>query len=246
MNLVIDQGNSSLKCALFNGDDIVKIGVFANDAHDELLNYLSLLQFEGVIYSSVSGYNNSLLDLFAKQDKRLILLDYKTRLPIKIDYSTPNTLGVDRIAGAVGAWLLNGETTTLIIDAGTAITYDLLTSDGVYRGGNIAPGISTRFKSLNHYTKKLPLIEPSLQYPELGFDTNSAILSGVMSGVVYECEGYIAKIYKKEPQMRVIFTGGDHKLLYNQLKNSTFVPLIDEEHLVLKGLNAILRYNVEK
>ena len=246
MNLIIDQGNTSVKVAHFNDGEICKVTTFDNSEVDALKNYIKASQYGSAIYSSVSSKNEELIDLISKSVSNFIVLNHQTKLPITIEYATPQTLGVDRIAGAVGARGENPLSSTLIIDAGTAITYDYITAEGVYKGGNIAPGISMRFKALNNYTKSLPLVEPSLQYPLLGNDTFSAILSGVMSGVVYECEGYIAKISKKEPDIKVIITGGDHELLYNQLKNSTFVSLIDEEYLVLKGLNAILNYNVEK
>ena len=246
MNLIIDQGNTSVKVAHFNGDEICKVTIFDNSEIDALKNYIKGSCYSRAIYSSVSSKNEELIALISNTIPDFIVLNHETSLPIEIEYTTPQTLGVDRIAGAVGAREEYPQSPTLIIDAGTAITYDFVTAEGVYKGGNIAPGISIRFKSLNNYTKSLPLVEPSLQYPQLGNDTVSAILSGVMSGVVYECEGYIAKISKKEPNLKVIITGGDHKLLYNQLKNSTFVSLIEEEYLVLKGLNAILKYNVKE
>ena len=246
MNLIIDQGNTSVKVALFENDKVFEVRSFENTLIDELKNYITHLNYQSAIYSSVSLQNEEIKRAISEKSPNFITLSHQTKLPIAIEYATPHTLGVDRIAGAVGAWEVNPFSFTLIIDAGTAITYDFITAEGVYKGGNIAPGISMRFKSLNSFTKSLPLVEASSQYPQLGNDTVSAILSGVMSGVVYECEGYITKISKKVPDIKVIITGGDHKLLYNQLKNSTFVSLIDEEYLVLKGLNAILRYNVKE
>lgn len=246
MNLIIDQGNTSVKIALFDGGEILKIATFENSLSEEIKNYILGLEFSNAIYSSVSKRDNEIITLLSGRASTVVTLNYQTPLPIEVEYATPQTLGVDRVAGAVGSREITPSVPTLIIDAGTAITYDYITADGVYKGGNIAPGVSMRLKALNHYTTSLPLVEVSEHYSELGSDTQSAILSGVMTGVVYECEGYIAKISKKEPKLHVIITGGDHLLLYNQLKNSTFVTLIDEEYLVLKGLNAILNYNVEK
>ena len=246
MNLIIDQGNTSVKIALFQEGEILKMATFENSRSEEIKNYILALEFSNAIYSSVSKRDDGLVKILSGRVSTVVTLNYQTPLPIDVEYATPQTLGVDRVAGAVGARELTPLVPTLIIDAGTAITYDYIAADGVYKGGNIAPGVSMRLKALNHYTVSLPLVEVSGCYPMLGNDTQSAILSGVMSGVMYECEGYIAKISKKEPKLHVIITGGDHLLLYNQLKNSTFVPLIDEEYLVLKGLNAILNYNVEK
>ncbi|MBQ3555625.1 MAG: type III pantothenate kinase [Bacteroidales bacterium] len=246
MNLIVDQGNTSVKIALFDKDGIVSVDVFELSSVEEIMLSIKKLNYCNAIYSTSSLPVNSLMATLKENSVTFVNLTYHTPLPIKVDYATPQTLGMDRVAAAVGAREVCGEVPTLVIDAGTAVTYDYLTPDGVYKGGNIAPGISMRLKALNHFTKSLPLVEVSNEYPLLGVDTNSAILSGVMSGVKYECEGYIAKISKKDTNLKVILTGGDHLLLYNQLKNSTFVPLIDDEYLVLKGLNAILRYNVEK
>lgn len=246
MNLIVDQGNTSIKIALFNEKGMVDVKIFALSSAEEVISYIKGLNYQNAIYSTSSLPNNEVLATINENSTTFVNLTYRTLIPIKVDYATPQTLGMDRVAAAVGAREICGEVSTLVIDAGTAVTYDYVTADGVYKGGNIAPGISMRLKALNHFTKSLPLVEVSEEYPLLGVDTNSAILSGVMSGVLYECEGYIAKISKKEANLKVILTGGDHLLLYNQLKNSTFVPLIDEEYLVLKGLNAILRYNVEK
>ena len=246
MNLIIDQGNTSVKVALFENDKICEVKSFDNSELEAFKSYICEVSYRKAIYSSVSLQNEEIKRVISEKVSDFITLTHHTKLPISIEYATPQTLGVDRIAGAVGAREVNPSTSSLIIDAGTAITYDYINSEGVYKGGNIAPGISMRFKALNNYTKSLPLVEVSMQYPQLGNDTKSAILSGVMSGVVYECEGYIAEISKKEPNIQIIITGGDHKLLYNQLKNSTFVNLIQEEYLVLKGLNAILRYNVKE
>ncbi|MBP3354502.1 MAG: type III pantothenate kinase [Bacteroidales bacterium] len=246
MNLVIDQGNTAVKIAQFINDEISTLKIFNKEDVEDMMEYVQQIQFSVAIYSSVGGDIFSIQNIISKKADCFIKLSHATPLPITIEYSTPQTLGVDRIAGAVGAWCVNKGKTSLVIDAGTAITYDIVTAEGIYKGGNISPGISMRFKALNHYTNSLPLVTLSEVYSLVGRDTESAILSGVMNGVMSEVEGYIDKISKKERNISVILTGGDHSVLHNQLKNSTFVPLIDEEYLVLKGLNTILRYNVEK
>lgn len=246
MNLVIDQGNTAVKIAQFIDDEISTLKIFNKEDVKDMAEYVRQMQYSGAIYSSVGGDISSIQNIISKKAGCFIKLSHITPLPITIEYSTPQTLGVDRVAGAVGAWSVNKGKTSLVIDAGTAITYDIVTAEGIYKGGNISPGISMRFKALNHYTNSLPLVVLSEAYSLVGKDTESAILAGVMNGVMCEVEGYIDKISKKERNISVILTGGDHSVLHNQLKNSIFVPLIDEEYLVLKGLNTILRYNVEK
>lgn len=171
------------------------------------------------------------------------MLSHTTPLPIKIRYATPETLGVDRIAGAVAAWTASPGTDSFIIDAGTAITYDYISAAGEFLGGNISPGITMRLKSLNHYTNKLPLIAKSAEYPERGYDTPSAILSGVMTGVISEVMAYIRQYCNKNPETNVIVTGGDSCIIYGKLLSGHNANIREDSLLVLKGLNNILNYN---
>ncbi|MEG1573823.1 MAG: type III pantothenate kinase [Bacteroidales bacterium] len=245
MNLVIDEGNTTIKVALFD-DNSEPLEVYTQKSVDidEVDALISMHSIDSCIYSSVAGYNKTLASIISDKVNHFMILSHDTRLPIKIDYLQPDTLGVDRIAGAVGAWYYNQGANNFIIDAGTAITYDFISADGEFKGGNISPGITMRFKALNHYTKCLPLISKSEDYPMIGYDTATAILSGVMSGIISEALGYINLLCDKYQGLTIIITGGDHSILYNKLKNATFVQLKDEKHLVLKGLNRILNYNV--
>ena len=172
------------------------------------------------------------------------IMDCHTPLPISNHYSTPSTLGTDRLAGIVGGYYsAGGIYPVLCIDIGTAITYDFITSRGEYMGGNISPGIDLRFQSLHEHTRRLPLIEASENYPILGDSTHTAILSGVMTGVLHEIRGYIATYRRKYNGLYVFFTGGSEIYFANRLKSRIFA----DENLVLKGLNIILNHiNVKK
>lgn len=250
VNLVVDEGNSNIKIALFDQDGGKMINVFRFEKDSvSFSNLKSIIEGYGVnraIFSTVAKENNPLENSLRKLLPSTISLTHQTPIPITIDYKSPLTLGVDRIATAVEAWHINRGATSLVVDAGTAITFDIVDSSGSFVGGNISLGIDMRFKSLNSYTSRLPLLEKSLNYPTIGYDTQSAIISGIMHGVVSEIKSYISLMYDKYADLSVIITGGDNKILYDKLKNSTFASIKKEEHLLINGLNRILTYNANK
>ena len=174
----------------------------------------------------------------------MLQLTHETPMPIRLSYRTPQTLGRDRIATAVGAWSiaqrLDSACDVLVIDAGTAITYDLVTADGNFIGGNIAPGMALRFKSLHEHTGKLPLVQADGDTPVVGYDTETAIRSGVLLGLLGEVKSYIADIRLSHHNLMVFITGGDGRLLHNRLADKN---IIYSEHLAAEGLNRILLYN---
>jgi len=188
----------------------------------------------------VKVFDPQLIVLLKAQLKNFVELGPDTSLPIRNGYATPATLGYDRLAAAVGAWVLQPEKPLLVIDLGTAVTYDFISADGTFMGGNIAPGVHTRLKSLNHFTGKLPLVEPTSDFGLLGNSTETAIRSGVMQGILFEINGYIEALTGQHPGLFTFLTGGDLIYFDGKLKNGIFV----DENLVLTGLNRILRHNV--
>ena len=154
-------------------------------------------------------------------------------------YESKNTLGRDRIAVAVGANFLCSNRNVLIIDAGTAITYEFVDENNVYQGGSISPGLGTRLKSLHEFTKQLPLVEPKDIDILYGKDTETAILTGVVNGVTFEIEGYINQFKEKYDNLFVFLTGGTAFFFERKLKSIIFAS----PNLLLIGLNRILNYN---
>ena len=240
MDISIDQGNSSTKVGIFDNNVLLKTFTFPVFGVDEVAFIFEEYAINACILSSVILENETLIELLKSKSKKLIILSQSTRIPIKNNYKTPETLGKDRIAAVVGASYLKPDTDILVIDAGTAITYDFITAKKVYKGGNIAPGLNLRLRSLHEFTQKLPLVEASSNSPLLGNSTETALISGALYGIVFEIDGYINTLKIKYPQLSIFLTGGSTFYFDNKLKSPIFV----EKNLVLIGLNRILQYNV--
>ena len=164
-----------------------------------------------------------------------------TDVPIEIDYTSRQTLGTDRIAVAVGVVCEMGINDALVVDMGSAITFDVI-ENGVFKGGNISLGVAMRFKALHDYTAALPLCEKCVPTEAFGKTTIEAIEQGVMQGVLYEIEGYAERVLQKNRENSIIFCGGDAESFVNRIKSAIFAP----RKLMFTGLNRILEYNVSK
>lgn len=242
MNLCIDQGNSRTKIAVFDSNNLVYEATFDQTECEHKINgILQDFQVDKAILSSVVKENSALEQLLRQTCEHFISLSYSTPLPIKNTYQTPGTLGKDRLAAVVGAAALQPGTDILVVDAGTAVTYDFIDASGVYHGGNIAPGVEMRLKALHTFTQKLPLVKIDTSVDFLGKDTQSAIQAGVLYGIVLEIDGYAERLMLKYPKLSVFLTGGSAVLFDNKLKSRIFA----DKNLVLTGLNRILQYNVK-
>ena len=193
------------------------------------------------ILSTVIDLDEEVVSFLRARLRHFIVFDESTALPIRVGYETPATLGRDRLAAVVGATFLRPGRDLLVIDAGTAITYELVEASGLYVGGNISPGMTTRFRALNQFTRRLPLVSETEEVPLIGRSTEGAIRAGVVNGIVFEMDGYIERLRKKYPSLFVFLTGGHSFYFERRLKNSIFADI----NLVLTGLNRILEYNVE-
>jgi len=200
------------------------------------------VQMKRAILSSTKLVDQQLLEYLNKDFTQFIELDHLTPLPIANLYETPETLGKDRIAAAVGANELFPNQNVLVIDAGTAITYDFVSAENQYLGGNISPGLQMRFKALNRFTDKLPLVDSSAYFSEIGKNTKEAIRGGVQNGILFEIEKTIEIFAEKYEDLQVILTGGDSAFLSQMLNADVLVHL----NLTLIGLNRILEFNSTK
>ena len=244
-NLTIDNGNTSVKVAFFIGNQVVATNRFLRRNIRLLDRFISTYKPETAIICSTasSAASQRIEQLVEQRCRRLLRLTHETPLPITLGYATPHTLGCDRIATAVGAWThLKGQADVLVIDAGTAITYDLVTANGHFEGGNIAPGMALRFQALHEHTGRLPLVSHEGNLPVIGYDTETAIRSGVMLGLIGEIKSYIALLQIEHPDLKVFLTGGDAQLLLPHLEH---LGVEYQEHLAAEGLNRIYLYNQE-
>ena len=239
MNLTIDIGNTNIKIALFENDKIIMTRIYEEFTIKQLNDLKNIYKFRNVILSSVIFDDFLIKDLHLDQ-YNFIELTYKTPLPIKNLYNSPETLGNDRLAAVAGANKIFPDNTVLVIDTGTAITYDIITGNAEYTGGNISPGLTMRFHALNAFTDKLPLLNKSEKFYDFSSTTEDAIVSGVQKGIIYEIEGYIKETGKQYNDLKVILTGGDAKFFDKMLKKRIFV----EPNLISIGLNTILEHNV--
>ena len=245
-NLTIDNGNTSVKVALYFGTQLVATNRFVRRDARLLERFISTYKPETAIVCSTASTaaTERICQLADNRCSRVIHLTHETPMPITLGYSTPHTLGRDRIATAVGAWgiakRLDNESDVLVIDAGTAITYDLVTADACFQGGNIAPGLSLRFKALHEHTGQLPLVQPDGDTPTVGYDTTTAIRSGVVLGLLGEIRNYISDLKRSHPNLMVFLTGGDGRRLHQLLGDES---IIYYEHLAAEGLNRIFLYN---
>lgn len=240
MNLIVDVGNTLVKLAVFDGkSQIFKKTVLKSD-FDKTLDFLleDFSKINRAVLSVVGSFSEKSRAKLEKHFK-LFVITQDIKLPFENDYSTPETLGYDRIALVSAAASQFKRKSTLIIDVGTCITFDFLNSEGHYKGGAISPGIDMRYKALNHFTERLPLLDANMPQHLIGNSTQTSIHSGVINGVIFEVDGII-EAYKQENQdLTVILTGGNAHFLRDRLKNSIFA----NPNFLLEGLNYLLEQN---
>lgn len=284
MNLTIDIGNSHVKWAVFDGErmvsstgspntsdcdiDTMLVNMLLSDKHSCENIFVLHPGISRAIISSVRGIETE----FERQIARrvpTIRLDHTTPVPIKNLYDTPHTLGVDRLAAAVAAHQMHPADNVMVVDFGTAITIDFVTSGGQFVGGNISPGVRMRLQALHEHTASLPLCEPADSSTLLGRSTQQAIENGVMNGILFEIEGYAKRlgsqmgaIKEVKPEgLKVVMTGGDAHFFIERMgaggenehdcgekcKESCFYhssfTIFATCDLVVRGLNNILTYN---
>ena len=239
MNLIIDAGNTCIKLVAFDGDAPVEVCTADYDELDKFTRFLSAYPFNRGIVSSVVDMPDAMEMAIGELPfgiKRLV--PGVTPVPLTIRYATPHTLGADRLAAAVGAYVKGGGTDVLVIDVGTCITYDFVNANGEYLGGNISPGPKLRLMALSEHTSKLPLVSRHGDTPEVGYSTETAIRSGVLNGIRREIEGYISDFLLKYPRLLVYLTGGVHLDLHISEKMRIFA----DDFILSYGLNCILEF----
>lgn len=241
-SLILDIGNTNLKVYFFYKGQIVQQQVFTEDL--EVIHFLrSQPDSKKITMCMMATVREVSPKLFDYLNKNFVVKSFNTIkvLPFKMEYKTPGTLGQDRIAAVAGASVLFPGSNVLIIDAGTAITYDFLSDKSVYYGGTISPGIGIRFRALHTFTGKLPFLDIDMNKSKIyGQTTEDAILSGVQNGILYEVRGVIKSYKRKHKDIKVVLTGGYSFFFEKFLKFRIFAT----PDLTAIGLNKILEINV--
>jgi type III pantothenate kinase len=239
MNLIIDIGNSSAKLSAFEKERMVEVITLSNRTLDGLKDFCQKYPFERGIYSTVVNLTREVQRQLDTLGFPMMKLDSSTPIPIVNEYKTPQTLGTDRLAAIVGAQAAHPGKDILVIDAGTAITYDFIDAHRHYKGGNISLGVQMRLDALHQYTDRLPQVKAQGDVPKMGYNTETAIRSGVIEGLKFEIEGYIKELSKTYANLLVIITGGNEYLFDIHREDTLFA----DKFIVLQGLNCILHYN---
>lgn len=244
--LTIDQGNSSAKLTHFHEG---KKAAEMRSRHltvEETADFISSARIDGAIYSSVAAFDIRLVESLRQlTDGPVVAFTHSTPLPIKTDYTNSETLGLDRVAAAVGAAEICRGRGALIADAGTALTTDIIDSEGTFLGGNISPGVGLRLRSLHNYTSRLPEVGKQGDTPVFGHDTDTAIRSGAIRGTAAEILRAFHEARRHYAAETLVLTGGDSSLLLPYLAEESG-KMIHEPDLVALGLNRILLFSNEK
>ena len=240
MYLCIDSGNSRTKCVVYDAQGHIKDSqAFDENTFTDLYEWIT---DKNIIHAIVSTTGKRMLDN-SRFDipGKWIELSHDTPLPVQIVYTTPETLGRDRIAGACGAHAIMSQKNCLVIDAGTCMTMDIVLASGIYLGGNIAPGLYMRLSAMHEQTARLPLVEPGWPSLVLGDSTVHALQNGACLGMVMEIEGLLNRAREAYGDVSIVITGGDAAFLAGKLESQIFV----EPELVTHGLFQILSFNVK-
>jgi type III pantothenate kinase len=234
-HIILDIGNSRAKIFVADDSEILYSAIYETIVDLEkvfiLYPYITngICSASGEIPYEMEDYLDTKLDY-------LLHFTADTPVPVNNLYKSPETLGSDRLAAAIGVNSFFPNTDIMIFDFGTALTIDFVDSDNNYLGGNISPGLSMRLNALNFFTDRLPLVQIPDKIDEIGTTTNEAIAIGVVRGIVGETMYYINKYIDR----KIFFTGGDSFYFAEKIKTPTFVF----RNPVVFGLNRVLNHNL--
>ncbi len=238
ITLCFDFGNTRLKCGVFSGREFQEETVLDNDDESTILGLIQKYRPAKSILSSVINHNPA-IESILQQSTRFHKLDYHSKVPVTTPVGKPDTIGADRLALVVAAVDLFPGKNNLVIGLGTAITYNFVNKHNEFMGGGISPGMEMRFKSLQFFTAKLPLVKADWNFPLVGYDTRTNILSGVIIGMAKEIDGTIEAYEEKYDNFNVLLSGGDTSWFAPHLKKKIFA----DPYLIYKGLYAISEFN---
>lgn len=236
--ICLDFGNTKLKVAVFTNGQLIKAISLGEDVIGQLLLIINQHKPDFSILSSVINHSLEIETLLAAKTG-FHKLSYLSKLPFTIPVGKPETVGADRLAIAAAAVHYYPNKNNLMIALGSCITYNFINSSHELIGGSISPGMEIRFKSLNNYTAKLPLVKGNWNVPLIGYDTLTNIQSGVVLGMAKEVEGMVNAYEEKFGNFNAVLTGGDLPFIAPHLKKEIFA----DPEILFKGLYAISQVN---
>lgn len=238
ITICFDFGNTRLKAAIFQNDQLTKELVLPDDANETIVDIISRYQPQKTILSSVIDHNPEVETILSKASAF-----HKLSLHTKVNFTAavgkPETIGADRLALSAAAVHYYPGKNNLVIGLGTCITYNFINQQHQFLGGAISPGMEMRFKSMHEYTAKLPLAPKDWNFPVIAYDTKTNLQSGVLAGISFEIDGYIDFYASRYGNFNVVLTGGDAGYFARRLKNKIFADL----NFLFKGLYAISEVN---
>ncbi len=237
-HLVLDIGNTHTKYGYFEAGKLLDSGLCTHWDSNEWDLFHQQTPFTKVLVGTVGAITKQILSLLPKSCD-VVFIDDTTQYPFSSAYDNIHALGTDRRAGLAGAMLTHPNTSVLIIDAGSCITYDYLDASGHHAGGAISPGRGMRYSALHMFTANLPLLDPIDTIPEMGISTATSMSLGVEAGVVAEIHAQIEAFSKKFGNFTIILTGGDANFLIKNIK----YPIFASDDLILSGLQHLLMFN---
>lgn len=243
MLLAVDIGNTKTKAAVFKESALIEKFIFSKEDAPEAAKkiFSQYPQISQSILSSVGNAQPELLSVLQNHTD-LTLISHTSPFPFRNSYATPHTLGIDRMVLAAGAVLDYPAQNRLVIDAGTCVTYDMITAEDTYLGGAISPGLRLRYEALHNFTAKLPLLSAEVPQSYIGSSTPQSIHSGVVNGLLHEMQGFIKQYESHYEGLLIIITGGDAEFLAKQFKNTIFA----NSNFLLESLNHLYTYTVSK
>lgn len=231
MFLLIDIGNTSAKIAISNGDEFIHFERKAADWKTAIGNITERFQITACAISTVAGRDEELEAVIAVQPYPTTWLTWQTPCPVK-QAICPQGMGADRWAADIAAMDAAPDRTLLVIDAGTCLTYDVWSADGRCLGGGISPGVQLRLKAMHEHTALLPSLTATSNTPLLGYDTETAMMTGAVNGTKLEIEGFIRYLWAEHPDLCVFITGGNKF----DFSDDIHCPITYDPYLVLRGL----------
>lgn len=240
--ICFDFGNTRKKAAIFEEKEIVDT-IVISDTGSEIQDLINKYKPQKTILASVVDHDPAIEELLSSKTK-FHRLSHLTKANFTLPIGKPETVGADRLALCAAAVHFYPHKNNLVIGMGTCITYNFVNQYHQFIGGNITPGMDMRFRAMQEFTAKLPLVHPGpvetgWNYPLFGYDTKSNLISGVMSGISFEIGGFIDAYSTKYDNFNVVLTGGDSAYFAGQLKCRIFA----DSNFLFKGLYALSETN---